>query len=134
MDALRKNLVILHTIITLLLGWGIGLLLKELLPENYFGWYPFIPVFFYLMGLITIIFVTSNKKRSQLKTANVYLFVKVIKAAMSIIVIGSYFFMVNENKKTFALVFGGYYLLYLGLETYFFYRAEKSIKQNSINE
>lgn len=129
MDALRKNLVILHTIITLLAGWGIGFFLKEFLSNNYFGWYPFIPVFFYGMGLITIIVITSTKKRNQLKTANLYLIVKVFKATASILFIGLYFFLIGENRKTFAIVFSGYYLLYLGLETYFFYRAEKILNK-----
>lgn len=131
MESLRKNLVILHTIITLLAGWGIGLFLKGLFPENYFGWYPFIPVFFYAMGLVTISVVTSNKKRSQLKTANLYLIMKIVKASASILVIGLYYFLIIENRKTFAIVFSGYYLLYLGLETYFFYRAEKILNKIS---
>lgn len=129
MDVLRKNLVILHTIIALFAGWGVGLFLKGLFVEYYFGWYPFIPAFFYAMGLITIIVVTSTKKRSQLKTANLYLIMKIIKAAASVLVIGLYFFLIIENRKTFAIVFSGYYFLYLGLETYFFYRAEKVLNK-----
>lgn len=129
MEALRKNLIILHTFVTLLLGWGIGLLLIRLYSDYYFGWYPFIPVFFYVMGWITILVVTSTKERSQLNIANLYLFLKIIKTTLSILFIGLYFFLIIENRKTFALVFSAYYLLYLGLETFFFYCSEKLLNK-----
>lgn len=134
MEALRKNLVILHTIITLLAGWGIGLFLKGLLPENYFGWYPFIPTVFYVMGMILIIVITGKTKRSQLKIVNIYMLLKLLKLVTSFLIVALYFIFVKENKQTFAIVYGGYYLLYLGLETYFFYRAEKILKKDYLNE
>lgn len=129
MEELQKKLILFHTAITLLLGWGIGLILKGFFAENYFGWYPFIPTIFYVMGMILIIVITSKTKRSQLKIANIYMLLKLTKVVISFLIVGLYFMFVNENKQTFAIVYGGYYLLYLGLETYFFYLTEKILRK-----
>lgn len=129
MEELRKKLIIFQTAFTLLLGWGVGLILKALFTENYFGWYPFIPVIFYVMGMILIIVITSKTKRSQLKIVNIYMLLKLSKVVISFLIVGLYLMFIKENKQTFAIVYGGYYLLYLGLETYFFYLTEKILKK-----
>ncbi|NDP22242.1 MAG: hypothetical protein GZ091_14350 [Paludibacter sp.] len=134
METLKKNVTILHTIITLIIGWTIWWILSDFFPENYFSWYPLIPTFFYLMGMISIIVIARKTKRSQLSIVNIYMLLKLSKLVLSFLVIGFYFVFIKENKQTFAIVFGGYYLIYLGLETYFLYSAEKILKNNDLNE
>ncbi len=134
MEILRKNLIILHSAITLFIGWSIWWVLSTFLSENYFSWYPLIPTFFYIMGMILIIVITRKTKCTQLKTVNIYMLLKLSKLVLSLLILGFYFLFIKDNKQTFALIFGGYYLLYLGLETYFLYSAEKILKKNSSNE
>jgi hypothetical protein len=134
MKILRRNFIILFTNLMLISGWGVWLLLTKSYPDNYFGLYPSIPFFFYAMGIALILLITREKGHAHLKTANLYLLLKVVKLLLSLLIIGLYFFLIKENRQTFALVFGGFYVMCLGLETYFFFRTEKELNISKLNE
>lgn len=134
MKALRKQLEILLTAIMLVSGWGVWWLIISVLPQSYFSWYPLIPTFFYVMGLILIHVITRDRKESQIKLVNLYLLLRFSKVAASILFGGIYLLFVKQQLRDFSIVFIGYYLLYLGLETYFFYRVEEVIKNKKVDE
>lgn len=134
MKALRKQLEILLTAIMLISGWGVWWLIISVLPQSYFSWYPLIPTFFYVMGLILIYVITRDRKESQIKLVNLYLLLRFSKVAASILFGGIYLLFVKQQLRDFSIVFIGYYLLYLGLETYFFYRVEEVIKNKKVDE
>ena len=46
----KKIFVTWYTVLMLVAGWSIGPAMAIGMPEHYFGWYPFIPVFFYIFG------------------------------------------------------------------------------------
>ena len=56
---------------------------------------------------------------------------KLIKILASLIIAGIYLIAVKVQLREFSMVFITYYLLYMGLETYFFYRVEQVIKKNN---
>jgi hypothetical protein len=134
MEKLKRNLEIILTLTMLICGWGVWFLLKKALPESYFGWYPVIPCFFYIMGLILIQVITRDRKESQLKLVNLYMILRLSKVMASILFGGIYLLFVKEQLRDFSIVFIGYYLVYLGLETYFFYKVEEIIKSKKIDE
>ena len=115
-------------------GVGVWWLLKLVMPESYFDWYPVIPGFFYIIGLVFVIIVTRDYKENQRKLVNLYMIIKLCKVAASILLGGIYLIFVKVQLRDFSIVFIGFYLLYLGIETYFFYLVEEKIKKNKVNE
>ena len=134
MENLKKRLNIILTIVMFVCGCGIWWLLQTLLPTSYFNWYPVIPGFFYLMGLVFITVITHDYKENQRKLVNLYMIIKLCKVAASLVLGGIYLIFVKEQIKDFSIVFIRFYLLYLGIETYFFYLAEEEIKKKKVNE
>jgi hypothetical protein len=134
MQKLKRYLIILYTGIMLITGWGVGVLIFTQLPNNYFPWYPAIPTFFYLLGIIFINILIGSKKDNPRKLTNLYMLLKYSKIALAIIFGGFYLLFVKVHARDFSVIFSGFYLLYLGLETYIFYCTEKEIKKNTVDE
>jgi len=134
MENLKKRLNIILTVVMFVCGCGVWWLLQTLLPTSYFNWYPVIPGFFYLMGLVFITVITHDYKENQRKLVNLYMIIKLCKVAASLVLGSIYLIFVKEQIKDFSIVFIGFYLLYLGIETYFFYLAEEEIKKKKVNE
>jgi hypothetical protein len=134
MEKLKRKLNIILALVMLLSGWGIWGMLKTALPETYFSWYPVIPVFFYIMGLAFIAVITRDYKENQRKLVNLYMIIKLCKVAASLLLGSIYLIFVKVQIRDFSVVFIGFYLLYLGIETYFFYLAEEIIKKKKVNE
>jgi len=127
MKELRRHLIILFTSVMALTGIGAWWLLTALLPESYFIWYPLIPSFFFLMGLTLIWTITRAEKENPRKILNLYMLLKLYKVAACLVIGAFYYVFVGEKIAPFSAVFISYYLLYLGMETYFFYMTEKLI-------
>lgn len=134
MEKLKKKLNIILTLVMLISSWGVWWLLKSLLPNTYFTWYPVIPCFFYIMGLAFVVVITRDYKENQRKLVNLYMIIKLCKVAASMVLAGVYLIFVKVQIRDFSVVFIGFYLLYLGIETYFFYLAEEVIKKKKVNE
>ena len=134
MEQLKRRLNIILTIVMLVSGCGIWWLLKTVLPTSYFNWYPVIPGFFYIMGLVFITVITHDYKENQRKLVNLYMIIKLCKVAASLVLGSIYLIFVKVQIRDFSIVFIGFYLLYLGIETYFFYLTEEKIKKHKVNE
>ena len=134
MKSLKKRLIIILTAVMLISGWGTWGLLVSILPDSYFSWYPIIPCFYYIMGLVLIQVITRDKRENELKLVNLYMIIKLAKVAACILLGGIYFLAIAQQIRDFVIVFVGFYLLYLGLETYFFYLTEEIIKKKKVDE
>ena len=134
MEQLKRRLNIILTIVMLVSGCGIWWLLKTVLPTSYFNWYPVIPGFFYMMGLVFVTFITHDYKENQRKLVNLYMIIKLCKVAASLALGSIYLIFVKVQLRDFSIVFIGFYLLYLGIETYFFYLVEEKIKKKKVDE
>lgn len=113
----------------LVLAWGGGWLFHALLTQYYFVFYPFVPLFFFIIGVLTISIFVSVDKTNPGKLVNVYMLIKMIKMLLSAIFALVYIIGIKDNNLSFGVVFAIYYLIYLGLETYFYSRMEKAIKR-----
>jgi small neutral amino acid transporter SnatA (MarC family) len=134
MEKLKRKLHVILALVMLLSGWGIWGMLKTAFPETYFSWYPMIPGFFYIMGLVFIAVITRDYKENQRKLVNLYMIIKLCKVAASLLLGSIYLIFIKIQIRDFSVVFIGFYLLYLGIETYFFYLAEEVIKKKKVNE
>jgi len=134
MKNLKRKLILIHTAVMLLCGWGALLLIKAVLPAYYFAWYPYIPTFFFVIGIIFISILDRVNSENPRKTVNLYMLLRLSKVFLSLVFGSIYFFAVKVQLKEFGLVFISFYLLYLGLETYYFYLTEKEIKKIKGNE
>ena len=134
MGKLKIKLNTILTIVFLAGGFGVWWLLKSVLPQSYFAWYPVIPGFFYIMGLVFVSVITHDYKENQRKMVNLYMIIKLCKVAASLVFGGIYLIFVKTQLRDFSVVFIGFYLLYLGIETYFFYLTEENIKNRHVNE
>ena len=124
----RKYLLYL-TILTLLLSGVGGVTYFSLVPEHYFGGYPFIPVYFFLFGLFEISMFDACRKHAPQKMLLLYMAMKVMKMLLSVILLVVYCFAVREEAKLFLLTFILYYIVYLIYETWFFFTYEVGKKQ-----
>ena len=134
MEKLKIKLNTILTIVMLVGGCGVWWLLKSALPQSYFAWYPIIPGFFYIMGLVFITVITRDYKENQRKLVNLYMIIKLCKVAASLAFGSIYYIVEKVQLRDFSVVFIGFYLLYLGIETYFFYLTEENIKNKLTNE
>jgi len=134
MEKLKGHLNIILSVVMLTSGWGVWWLLKSVLPNSYFTWYPVIPCFFYVMGLVFVWVITRDYKENQRKMVNLYMIIKLCKVAAAILLGSIYLIFVKVQIRDFSIVFIGFYLLYLGIETFFFYLTEEKIKKNKVNE
>ena len=132
MKELKRKLVILHTAILFLSGWGGWWLMQAVLPTYYFTGYPFIPTFFFIIGIIFISVLARANKENPRKLANLYLLLRVSKILACLLFAGIYLLAVRVQLKEFGLVYILFYLLYLGLETYYFYLTENEIKKQKM--
>jgi glucan phosphoethanolaminetransferase (alkaline phosphatase superfamily) len=131
MQELKRLFYLLFSAFILITGWGGWWLLQHIFTGSYFTWYPFIPSFFYLYGMIFINVLINSKKDNPRKLTNLYMILKLCKILASLLIAGIYLIAVKVQLREFSMVFITYYLLYMGLETYFFYRVEQVIKKNN---
>ena len=134
MEKLKIKLNTILTIVMLAGGCGVWWLLKAGLPTHYFRWYPVIPGFFYIMGLVFVTVITRDYKENQRKLVNLYMIIKLCKVTAALLFVGIYFLVERVQMRDFIVVFMGFYLIYLGVETYFFYLTEENIKNKLTNE
>lgn len=130
MEKLRQQLFILHAlilIVTGLVGWYV---LNAYFPNYAFVWYPVIPSFFLIFGFFSINSLGKKNSENPRKSVNIFMLLRLSKYLLSFTLLLVYYFVNGkENFKVFALTFAIFYFLYLGLETFSFYRTEKELKK-----
>lgn len=132
MSITKRNFFAFLTLFTILSG-GIGaVIFHAFLPERYFQAYPFIPAFFYLLGLASIYAFDIVRRKAHQKLALFYMAVKMIKLLLSVVLLLFYCGIVKVHEKEFILTFVGFYFLYLIFETWFFSLYELNHKNKSL--
>ena len=126
----KKLFITWYTLLMLVTGWTIGTAIALWIPEHYFEWYPFIPVFFYIFGWFTIYMFEACRRYAPKKIQLVYLGTKSIKMLFSLMVLLIYAIKVEEKKVEFFLTFFVFYIISLVLESWFFFRYEREQKGN----
>ena len=113
---------------TLLLTGVGGMCLSVM--AHYFAWYPAVPLFFYLYGMLSFQMVRTAFAEGGSKVAGTYLLVKIIKFLLSVLIILAYGFGVGHDVVAFAGIFIVYYIAFLVFETRFFFCLEAKLKTN----
>lgn len=126
----KKIFVTWYTLLMLVAGWTIGPAIALWIPQHYFEWYPFIPVFFYIFGWFTICMFEACRRYAPQKMHLVYIGTKSIKMLFSLIVLLIYAVKVEEKKIEFFLTFLAFYIISLVFESWFFLRYEHDKKRN----
>ena len=124
----KKLFITWYTLLMLFVRWTIGPAIALWLPEHYFEWYPFIPVFFYIFGWFTIYMFEACRMYAPQKMQLVYLGTKGIKMFFSLMILLIYAMKVEEKKMEFFLTFFTFYIISLMFESWFFFRYERGQK------
>ncbi len=108
---------------------GLALLVFQLfIPEWYCLWFPLIPAFFYLFGLLYIWLFAFSYTLGVEKIAMSYLTCKVLKFVLSVLVLLFYGFVIGHDVVAFTAAFIVFYFAFLIFETCFFLRFEAKLK------
>lgn len=126
----KRNFLFQTTLLSLIAGWAGAAIFHYLLPEHYFGGYPFIPVYFFLFGVFEISMFDACRKYAPQKLLLLYMAVKVMKMLLSVMFLVVYCLAVREEARLFMLTFIIFYIVYLIYETWFFFTYEVAKKQN----
>lgn len=110
------------------LGILFGLLLRFMFPEYYFQAYPTIPVFYYILGLMTVHTLEHSKPASEISMVNRYMVMKGFKLIVTAIFVACSLLFMSQKRTYFLLMVMVFYFIYLIFETYFIFRYEKRLK------
>lgn len=127
---LRVKLIVSLIIFGVVVGALVQALLNYKFPQYYPHWYEGILLFFLMLESFILLYVESaSRKVTERQMLNTYMLTKVAKIFAALIFVGAYKVVVNENMKSFVLVFMIFYLLFLAFESYTFLKIEKRLKK-----
>ncbi len=129
----RRKLIQLY--VWLLVGAAIGVgVLEYFYPAHtYLHWFPVIPVFFGVKGVVFIKALSWNALYGEKNLLNVYLLMKVIKMICLIALAVAYLLFLEETRYHFIVALAAFFLLHLVWETSFFFGYERILKQEKSN-
>lgn len=122
---LKFKLMALFTFINAVIGITLGGLLYTIWPEHYFDWYPSIPVFYWVTGIVLTYLLDRVKKKKGDVTITTFMVVRFCKFTMALAFLWLYASLIGQQMKTFGFTLMLFYFIYLGLETYTVYLFEK---------
>jgi len=93
-------------------------MLKIVFPQYYFSLYPYIAVFFFSLGIVTIFSVLNATKKDSRKYFNVFMIIKTVKLLSILTIVALYAMLIRENTISFLFTFFAYYVVYSIFETY----------------
>lgn len=130
MKKLKQKLLLILTAIILILGWGIAGIMTTFFHKELFQAYAYIPVQFFLNGLLTISLLLNCDIKNDRKITNLYMLLKLLKFIFIGILAFVYLYLLKVDKSSLIIVVGIFYLFYLAFETYTFMSFEKVAKKN----
>lgn len=134
MKALRRKFMWMLTVVLGVTGVIGGIIFYNVLPKEYFPWYPAIPTFYYLFGILFVWVLKHCKKRTDHQLLNIYLGMRMLKFFATLVFMGIYMWCIDEKDKEFVITIGVFYFIYLVVETGFYFEFEKSLKKRKTNE
>lgn len=129
MKKLKQKLLLILTAIILILGWGIAGIMTTFFHKELFQAYAYIPVQFFLNGLLTISLLLNCDIKNDRKITNLYMLLKLLKFIFIGILAFVYLYLLKVDKSSLIIVVGIFYLFYLAFETYTFMSFEKVAKK-----
>lgn len=80
----------LITFINVVIGVTLGGLLYTIWPEHYFRWYPSIPIFYWVMGIVMTFILDRVKKKNGDMTVTAFMVVRFCKFTLAIVFLWLY--------------------------------------------
>lgn len=111
------------------LGFGVGKGIEVFAPEHAFKWYPVIPVFFYVLGVVYFYMFEFCYRQAPRKTLFVFMGLKLVKLIVFVLAILLYVLFADVQKKEFVLTFSFFYLCTLLYESIYFYFFECGLRR-----
>ena len=130
MRKLRQNFILLLTLFVLVVGLGSWLILANFFPHLAFQDYPLIPLFFLIIGIVSIYTLTGLKLDKPNKLINTFMLIRGVKMVSALALTVAYWLFNPADIKSFAIMVVAFYLLYLFLETYVYIKLEKWNRKN----
>lgn len=130
MRKLRQNFILLLTLFILVVGLGSWLILTNFFPHLVFQEYPLIPLFFFVIGIVSIYTLTGLKLDRPNKLLNTFMLIRGVKMVSALALTAAYWLFNPAEIKSFAIMVVAFYLLYLFLETYIYIKLEKWNRKN----
>lgn len=130
MEKLRSKLILILTAVIMIAGLASLHILTKVLSLPLFSGFLFIPVFFMVLGLGTIFFLSQKTEIDARKRATKYMLHRTVKILLSVTFVLIYWVVNKPEIKIFATVFVIFYLIFLMFETYTYMQIEKTLKKN----
>lgn len=125
MSIIIRKYIFYTAILTMLVGGAGGAAYYWALPHLYFDGYPFIALFFFLFGALTINITEACRRQfSPGRMVLVYLLARIAKMLVSIVAIAVYCMMARDEMKEILFTFIVNYLIYLVYDSWFYYVFE----------
>lgn len=110
-------------------------LFRSFYPEAYFPVYPAIPVYFFLIGMLSLLLYRPGRQGKS--TVITYIGIRMIKLLTSVLLLLLYAFLVRAQIITVLVTFCIYYIAYMIFEATFLFLSERktiSPKNSACNE
>ncbi|NLA63729.1 MAG: hypothetical protein GX857_11065 [Bacteroidales bacterium] len=130
MKKLRQKFILLLTLFVVVIGFGSWVVLIHFFPQLAFFDYPLIPLFFFVIGVVSIYILTGLKIDRPNKLLNTFMLVRGIKMFLALILTTIYWLLDRAEIKSFAIMMVVFYLCYLFLETYIYIKLETWNRKN----
>ena len=130
MKKLRQKFILLLTLFVVVIGFGSWVVLIHFFPQLAFFDYPLIPLFFFVIGIVSIHILTGLKIDKPNKLLNTFMLVRGIKMFLALILTTIYWLLDRAEIKSFAIMMVVFYLCYLFLETYIYVKLETWNRKN----
>lgn len=127
---LTLRLTIIVTTVYTLVGVAAWALFKFIIPQQHFGYFPSIGIFFLANGLLLNYVLNATKNSHPKHLLNVYMLSRVIKLMLTVIFLLFYVKLVGESNVAFAITLMAFYIVYMILELYIYFLYEKRRKAN----
>ena len=130
MKKLRRKFILLLTLFVVVIGFGSWLMLIHFFPQLAFFDYPLIPLFFFIVGVVSIYILTGLKIDRPNKLLNTFMLIRGIKMFLALVLTTIYWLVDRAEIKSFAIMMVVFYLCYLFLETYIYIKLETWNRKN----
>ena len=114
----------------MVVGFGSWLILIHFFPSFAFYDYPLIPLFFYTVGIVSIYVLTGLKIDKHNKLLNTFMLIRGIKMFLALAMATVYWLLDRAEIRSFAIMLVAFYLCYLFLETYIYFKIETWNRKN----
>ena len=130
MKKLRRKFIFLLTLFVVVIGFGSWLILIHFFPQLAFFDYPLVPLFFFIVGIVSIYILTGLKIDRPNKLLNTFMLIRGIKMFLALVLTTIYWLVDRAEIKSFAIMMVVFYLCYLFLETYIYIKLETWNRKN----